>query len=709
MAKDLFLEIGTEEIPAGFIKSALEALSKQCRNILEAQRIHHGEIRTAATPRRLVLAVSSVEERQADTLVHIYGPPRHVAFDSDGNPTAAAHGFARRLGVDVNVLKNTQYTAYKPQSTRSPSQKEYLVYPQTEEGKPTLGILSEILPSLILSIPFPKSMRWGDLDIRFVRPIHWIVALFGEKVIHFTLGNVSSGPFSYGHRFSHPEPFEVRGWIEYLEEAETRNVIVDPEKRKALIIRRMDEEASAEGGRVLENTDLLEEVTYMVEYPFVVLGSFPSQYLKLPKEVLISVQREHQRYFSVLGPDGSLMPYFLTVSNTPARDPDVVRRGNERVLRARLSDADFYFREDRAVPLAKKVESLKNVVFQADLGSAYEKMERFRSLALRLAHLLNPDKVEVVDRVAFLCKADLVCGMVGEFPSLQGIIGREYALLDGEQKEVALAISDHYRPTSADDGLPETTAGVLVGLADRIDTIVGCFGVGLLPTGTSDPLGLRRHTLAVLNIILERCYKVSIPKLIQWAIEGLRDKLKRDPAEVKEEILQFFRLRLHNMMVPGRFSHDVADAVLSRTFDEPVDAVERMAALQEIKRQREFEPLAIGVKRVINILKDQRPEGEPDPSLFTDEVEHTLFNTYFSVRDSVNQNLQVGEYTEALRQMARLREPIDAYFGDAHTKGVLVMDPDESIRCNRLATLHQIARFFSEFADFSKIEVEDKQ
>jgi len=698
MAKDLFLEIGSEEIPAGFIKPALEALSQQLRNILEAQRIPHGEVRTMATPRRLVLSVSSVEERQADTETQIMGPPARVAFDPDGKPAAAARGFARRVGVDVMSLS----TVMTPRG-------EYLAHLQRQEGKPTKQVLSEVLPSLIMAIPFPKSMCWGDLDIRFVRPIHWIAALFGEEVIPFTLGNVSSGPFSYGHRFTHPEPFEVRGWTGYIEDTAARNVYVDPEKRKARIMKRLEEEADAVGGHVLENPDLLEEVTYLVEYPFVVMGSFPPEYLRLPREVLISVQREHQRYFSVLGPDGSLMPYFITVCNTPVRNPDVVKRGNERVLRARLADADFYFREDRTVPLAKKVESLKGVVFQADLGSAYKKMERFRRLAIRLAHVLHYDKVEVVDRAAFLCKADLVTGMVGEFPGLQGIIGREYALLDGEPEEVALAISDHYRPTSADDALPETVAGLIVGSADRIDTIVGCFGVGLLPTGTSDPLGLRRHTLAVLNIILERGCRVSIPDLIDWALEGLRDKLKRDPAEVKKEVLQFFRLRLQNMMVPGRFSHDVAEAVLSRSFNDPVDAVARMNALQELKSQREFEPLAIGFKRVINILKDQRPDGEPDPSLFSDEVEHKLFNTYLAVRDAVNQSLEKGDYTEALRQMSRLREPIDAYFGDAQTKGVLVMDPDDSIRSNRLATLHLISGIFSGFADFSKIAVEDQR
>lgn len=702
MAKDLFLEIGSEEIPARFIKPALDALSAQSRNMLESHRISHGDIQTMATPRRLVLVVFSVKEQQDDTITEILGPPVKVAYDAEGKPTAAALGFARRVGLDVAELK---YTKYRVNTQRG----EYLAYPQHEAGKPTVDILSEALPALILSIPFPKSMRWADLDIRFVRPIHWIVAIFGEEVIPFTLGNISSERFSRGHRFTHPQPFEVKGWTQYLNEAAARNVYVDPEKRKSIIISRLEEEARAVAGHVLKNIDLLEEVSYMVEYPFVLPGSFPSQYLRLPREVLISVQREHQRYFSVLGPDGALMPYFIAVSNTPARNPDAVRKGNERVLRARLADAEFYFQEDRKISLAQRVESLKNVVFHADLGTAYEKMARFRRLARRLAELFHPRKLESVDRAAFLCKADLVTGMVGEFPGLQGIIGREYALLDGEPEEVARAISDHYRPASADDALPETEVGALLGLADRVDTIVGCFGVGLLPTGTSDPLGLRRHTLAVLNIILKRGYRISVPELIQWAIEGLTDRLKRDPAEVKEEVLQFFRQRLQNMVAPERFSHDVAEAVLSRAFNDPVDALARMAALQEMKRQREFEPLAIGVKRVINILKDQKPEGEPDPALFLDEVEHTLLNTYIAVREAVKRSLEAGDYTEALRQMARLRGPIDNYFGDIHTKGVLVMDPDESIRRNRLATLHIISRLFSGFADFSKIAIEDKQ
>jgi len=697
MAKDLFLEIGTEEIPAGFIGPAMEALSKQCQSMLESLRISHGKIQTMATPRRLVLGVSSLEEKQADAVAEVTGPPVKVAFDHDGKPTAAAIGFARRVGADVTSLS----TAMTPRG-------EYLAYQQRDPGKPTMTILSDILPTLILSIPFPKSMRWGDMDIRFVRPLHWIAALFGDELIPFTLGEISTARVSYGHRFTHPEPFEVKGWAQYIDEAAARNVFVDPEKRMDIIKGRLEEEARGVGGNVLKNADLLEEVTYMVEYPFVVLGSFPSQYLRLPKEVVISVQREHQRYFSVLGPDGSLLPYFITVCNTPARSADVLKRGNERVLRARLADADFYFNEDRATPLAEKVERLKDVVFQADLGTAYEKMDRFRGLARKLAQALRPDAEETVDRVAFLCKADLVTGMVGEFPGLQGIVGREYALLDGEPEEVAGAIFDHYRPASADDAGPETAAGAIVGIADRLDTIAGCFGVGLLPTGTSDPLGLRRHTLAVLNIILERGYRVSLPELIEWAIEGLKDKLKRDPSVVKAEVLQFFRFRLQNMVVPERFSHDVAEAVLSIAFDDPVDAIARMTALQEIKREKEFESLAIGVKRVINILKDQKPEGELDPLLFADDVERTLFKTYREVHDAVARNLEAGDYTEALRRMARLRAPIDAYFGDVHTKGVLVMDPDESIRRNRLATLQAVSSLFSGFADFSRIAVSEE-
>ncbi|HEX9080489.1 MAG TPA: glycine--tRNA ligase subunit beta, partial [Desulfuromonadaceae bacterium] len=482
--KELFLEIGSEEIPAGFIPRAMAEMEAIITRELTNARLSFGEVKTLGTPRRLALVVKDIPAVQPDAEITATGPSKKAAFDADGKPTKAAEGFARGQGVDVSQLKVV-----------TTEKGEYIAVTRQETGRPTHLILAEILPRLVTEIPFKKSMRWGDLDVRFARPIHWIVALFDGSVVPFSFGTVESGTISRGHRFMANTPFPVRDFAHYLEECERHFVIPDPERRREIIRRETHRVAEAFGGRLLPDEGLLEEVTYLAEYPSAVAGAFPAEFLKVPKEVLITSMRSHQRYFSIVDGQGRLMPGFITINNTLTEDPQVVVKGNERVLRARLSDARFFFEEDRKVKLATRVESLKSVVYQQKLGTSYEKMERFRTLAEDLAGQLNPAVKDKVGEAAYLCKADLVSGMVGEFPEVQGIMGREYALLEGIDPAVASAIAEHYMPTQAGGELPASDIGALVSIADKLDTICGCFGVGLIPTGSADPYALRRSAL----------------------------------------------------------------------------------------------------------------------------------------------------------------------------------------------------------------------
>jgi glycyl-tRNA synthetase beta chain len=685
MAPELFLEIGTEEIPAAFLPRAMADMDSLIRKELETARISHGEIRTFATPRRLALHVNDVAGRQPDAEVTAMGPAKKVAFDADGKPTRAAEGFARGQGVEVRDL-----------AVIETEKGEYVAVTKRLIGRPTAEILTEILPRLVGAIPFRKSMRWGDLDVRFARPIHWIVALFDGVVVPFTFGSVNSGSMSRGHRFMANAAFPVRDFNHYLDECERHFVIPDPEKRKEIIRREVEQAARATGGRVLADEELLEQVTFLVEYPSVVCGSFPLDFLQVPREVLITSMREHQRYFSIVDGEGKLLPHFITVNNTLAEDPAVVVKGNERVLRARLSDARFFFDEDRKTPLEDRVEDLKGVVYQARLGTSYEKMERFRELAGRLADQLCPGMKDKVLRAAYLCKADLVTGMVGEFPELQGVMGREYALYAHEDPDVAAAIHEHYLPNQAGGELPTTPVGSLVSIADKLDTICGCFGVGLIPTGTADPYALRRSALGIIAIVLDRGYGVSLSALIDTSLELLRDKLSRDPAEVKRDVLEFFRGRYVNLMA-GRYPADVVDSAVAVAFDDLNDAVARIGALAEFKGREDFEPLAVAFKRVCNMVKDGL-DLPVEETHFQEDAERELFSAFDSVAAIARGMIGTKNYLGALVEIAGLRGPVDAFFDR-----VMVMADDEQVRNNRLALLTGISRLFGSIADFSRL------
>jgi len=683
--RELFLEIGCEELPAGFIPRATAEMEAIITKELAIARLTFSEIKTLATPRRLVLVVKGIPAVQPDAEITATGPSLKAAYDAEGKPTRAAEGFARGQGVDVTALQ-----------TITTDKGEYLFVSKQEIGRPTYEILTEILPALVANIPFKKSMRWGDGDVRFARPVHWIVALFDGTVVPFSFGTIESGKISRGHRFMANTTFPVSDFAGYLVECERHFVIPDPEKRKEIIRRETHRVAAAAGGRLLPDEELLEQVSYLVEYPSAVHGTFSAEFLKVPKEVLITSMRSHQRYFSIVDANGGLLPGFITINNTLTEDPSVVVKGNERVLRARLSDARFFFEEDQKVRLDDRVESLKKVVYQQKLGTSFEKMERFSSLAERLADQLNPAVKNQTSRAARLCKADLVSAMVGEFPEVQGVMGREYALLEGETTDVANAIAEHYLPTQAGGELPASDIGAFVSIADKMDTICGCFGVGLIPTGAADPYALRRATIGIIAIILDKGYRLSLRSLIDQSLLLLSAKLNRPKELVASDILDFFRSRFVNLM-GSSYASDAVDAAIAAGFDDLVDVKARVAAVAEFKTHPDFEPLTVAFKRVGNIVKDG-VDALVDTSLFQDGAEGDLYEAIQTVKSSTDRLISAGLWLDALTQIATLRGPVDRFFDK-----VMVMAEDPQLRTNRLALLTRIADLFGKIADFSRI------
>jgi glycyl-tRNA synthetase beta chain len=685
--KELLLEIGTEEIPAGFIPQALADLETLVRKELEANRIDFNGIKTLGTPRRLVLVIESVSEKQRDEETKKIGPSKQAAFDAKGNPTKAAIGFAKGQSVPVESLTLIQT-----------EKGEYVCAVKKELGKPTSELLASLLPKWILSIPFQKSMRWADVPIRFARPIHWILAIFGGEAVSFEVGNIRSGKMTYGHRFMHSGPVAVRDFQSYLQNSREASVIVDPAERKKKIEDEMIREGAKVSGRVLKDEDLLNEVNFLVEYPVALCGTFDSKFLSLPREILIHSMKEHQRYFPLVDDHGQLLPNFICISNIQPKNRETVVKGNERVLQARLSDAVFFFEDDLKIPLEKRVEQLKKVVFQAKLGTSYEKVMRFRQLALWMTERIEPKLRETVDRASLLCKADLVTGMVGEFPKLQGIVGKEYARLSKERPEVAEAIYEHYLPGFAGDRLPSGPVGDIVSIADKMDTIVGCFGVGLVPTGTADPFGLRRQALGIIRIILEKKYPISLKELIEEGEKQLKEKMERPLEEVKEEVLDFFRVRYQNFLLDNEYPFDVTDAVLSISFGELLDVQGRIDALRKAKEWKDFESIVIAFKRAMNILKGSPPEGKVAPSLFTESAEQNLYQAFLKAKEKIELRLNKRDYPSVLLEMTQMKKPIDEFFD-----GVMVMVEDEAIRNNRLALLDEIGKLFLRIADFSKL------
>ena len=683
MSKDLLLEIGTEEIPAHAMPGLLQELGERAEKALGELRLAHGGVRTLGTPRRLALIVEGLAEKQADVAEEKRGPSVQVAFDAAGKPTKAAEGFARGQGVKAEDLVT----------------RDGYVYALVQEtGEPAEKVLERLLPELICDLPLPNSMRWGDLDFRFIRPLRWLVALYGEEVVPFELARVKSGNTSRGHRFLSTGDFTIQDAAHYEEACEEAFVIVDPARRKALIEQGLAEEAKAHGGTAEITPNLLEEVLYLVEYPTALAGRFEEKYLALPPEAVITPMRDHQRYFPVKAADGSLMPLFLTVRNGGAEHLQTVQHGNERVLRARLADAQFFFDEDRKKSLEEHLEKLKTVVFQEGLGTLYDKSLRLEELAGRIADALGASAAEkkAAQRAAKLAKADLVTGMVMEFTELQGVMGKEYARLDGEGEEVALAVDEHYMPRFAGDELPQTKAGIIVSLADKMDNIVATFSRGLIPTGSQDPFALRRQALGLVNSIIKAELSLSLVDLVSWAMDLLALKETKAREKMQTDVADFMRLRLKNVLGEAGIRYDVADAVLG-----DIDDIGRvMLAAKAVQEQLSAPDTAKAVQSFVRAanLAAKAETAEIDENLFETDEERELMKAYASAKSAAESLLEAHDYVGAIDDFKDLADPIDAFFD-----GVMVMADDVAVRRNRLALLKAIDNLLLQVADFSKI------
>jgi glycyl-tRNA synthetase beta chain len=695
---NLLLEIGAEEIPAGYIRPALKALSSSLLQKLTDARIEHGQGRIYGTPRRLAVYVENVARKQKSIKSEVIGPPTKVGFDKNGQPTMAAQKFAEKVGLPVNKL-----------TVKETSRGSYLAAIKMERGLAAQTLLKEILPEVILSIPFPKKMRWADLDVEFARPIHTILALLGKSIVSFHLGNIKSGRYTFGHRFMAPGKIKLDIADGYLEKLRSSWVLADMGERRKMLERGIAEVAEKLGGRILADDELVDIVNNLVEYPVPVAGKFDESFLEVPDEVLINAMREHQKYFAVVDTDNKLMPSFIAVNNTVARDLALAAKGHERVLRARLADAQFFYQGDLAETNDDRVEKLKGVLFQAKLGSMYEKIERVAKIAEYMASLVEFETAKIagdadwktqVRRAARLSKADLVSQVVGEFPKLQGVMGRIYATVSGELPMVAAAIEEHYRPVYSGAPLPETPVGAILSIADKIDSICGCFSAGLIPTGASDPYALRRQGIGIIQIMKANGFSFSLRELILFNMAQFVGKSDPGSIDVIEKVLRFLQNRIAHLLAEDGSSKDTIAAVLSVQSHNIPQTWSRVEALEKLKAKPDFEPLAVAFKRVVNILKkvEDSLADDVDQKLFQHESETVLLADYEAVKKKVEDNLSEDRFDQALVEIASLRETVDAFFD-----GVMVMTDDLAIRRNRLALLGRIAALFGGFADFSKL------
>ncbi len=689
----LLIEIGAEEIPAGYIVPALDAFKNSMLDALDRARISHGTSHVMGTPRRLVLQIQEVAERQTAQTSTITGPPEKVAFDADGQPTIAAQKFADKAGIGVDELKIEETPKGR-----------YLTAVVEEKCETTAGILEGILESQILSIPFPKSMRWGDLSISFARPIISLFAMLGTTPLQFSVGNVTSSDQVFGHQFMSPGAYKVPSADDYVSIVEAAHVIPDIEKRKKMLKQAIEACATEHNAFILEDEALVDIVANLVEYPLPVVGSFDEDFLSVPDEVLITAMREHQKYFALVDENRSLMPLFIAVNNTRAKDMSLVARGHEKVLRARLSDAKFFYEVDLKSSLDQFAEKLKNVTFQEKLGTVHEKACRIGAvgeyLALNSVYEERNNLAQQVKRAAGICKADLVSQVVIEFTKLQGVIGRAYALKAGENEDVAHAIEQHYRPVYSGGALPENPTACLVAIADKLDTICGCFSVGLIPTGGADPYALRRQGIGIIQIMMEEKLNLSLTDMILQGLSAfVADSEKR--SEVAGQISDFLKNRMINILTDAGFSKEAVNSALWASFDDIPDVLARVKALDALRKEPDFEPLSVTFKRVENIIKKADAADQSltvDPGLFEDASETDLHGAVSTVRQLVETLIQEGDYDKALAHMATLRPVVDRFFDD-----VMVMAKDAGIRQNRIALLTSVSGLFKNIADFSRI------
>ncbi|HOW76038.1 MAG TPA: glycine--tRNA ligase subunit beta [Candidatus Competibacteraceae bacterium] len=686
--RDLLIEIGTEELPPKALSSLALAFENGVREGLEKAGLTSGELRRFATPRRLAVLIHDLPARQPDRQLERRGPALSAAFGPDGKPTKAAEGFARSCGVAVADLQKQET-----------DKRAWLVHLSHEPGAATAGLIPGIVDQALAGLPIPKRMRWGDREDQFVRPVHWAVLLFGDEVIPATIMGVSSGRETRGHRFHHPQPIRITSPADYARQlADEGQVIADFAERRDRVRAQAEATAAELGGIVVIQPELLDEVTALVEWPVALAGNFERRFLNVPAEALISTMQDHQRYFPVVDGQGRLLPHFITMTNLESRDPAQVRAGNERVIRPRFSDAEFFWNQDRKQPLAARMETLKHVVFQQRLGTLDEKSGRVARLARFITEQTrgNPDWA---DRAARLAKCDLMTQMVQEFPELQGIMGRYYALHDQESPEVAQALEEHYLPRFAGDRLPATATGRIVALADRLDTLTGIFAIGQAPSGTKDPFALRRAALGVLRILIEGELDLDLPKLLDRAAASFDKAIRAEQAV--DTVFAFIMERLRSYYLDQGLRPDTFEAVLDCRPTRPLDFDRRVRAVHAFRELPEAASLAAANKRIRNILRkvDTVLPFEVRPNLLMEDAEQALAGQLVELSSEVMPLMEAGLYGEALNRLARLREPVDAFFDQ-----VLVMAEDATVRDNRIALLNELSSLFLRVADFSRLQ-----
>ena len=689
---DMLVEIGTEELPPKALRGLMEAFGANLERAIDEARLGHGDVRAYASPRRLAVLVEELDRAQEDRRVTQKGPPVSVAFDDAGKPQPAAIAFAKKNGLDVADL-----------GREKTDKGEWLVAETIDKGQTTADILPGLVEKALSDLPIPRRMRWGAGDAEFVRPVHWIVLLHGGKVIDGSIMGLDAGNKSMGHRFHSKGPIAITRPSEYLAKLEEKgHVLADFEARREIVRKGVEAAAKKAKGEIVDAESLLDEVAALVEWPVPMLGSFDEKFLDLPREVVISTLTGHQRYFPVAGPDGQLLPRFVTVANLESSDPKQVRAGNERVIRPRLADAAFFWDNDRRTALATRQEALRDVVYQRGLGSLRDKSQRTAALATWIAGKLDMDAT-TVERAAMLSKCDLVTGMVGEFPDLQGTMGSYYALSDGEPAEVAAAIGEHYLPRFAGDELPETDAGRAIAVADRLDTLAGIFTIGKKPSGNRDPFGLRRAALGIIRISIESGLDLDLRALVEHAINA-QPSGKAPPEGLSDELYSFITERLRRYFLDRDSSLDTEtfDAVLARQPASLLDFERRLHAVQAFLQLDEAQSLASANKRIANILRqaDVGDELAIREKLFVDDAEKDLYAGLEKSREVVRPMLEARDYTEALRHLAGLREPVDRFFDD-----VMVMADDESLKNNRLALLSELRALFLDVADLSRLSI----
>lgn len=687
--RDLLIELGTEELPPKALKKLIQAFEAGIKQGLEKAELNFDAIRSYAAPRRMAVVVDGLVVRQQDRVVERRGPAISAAFDDDGNPTKALQGFARSCGATVDDLEKLET-----------DKGTWLAFKQEQKGAETASLLVNILQQSLNDLPIPKRMRWGTLPGEFVRPVHWLVLLFGDDVIPADILGVSSGRESRGHRFHHPAKIRIDSAQSYVPQLQTEgHVVVDMAARRAAIHGQVLELATQLGGQAVLNEELLDEVTGLVEWPVALSGSFDKRFLELPAEALISSMEEHQKYFAVRDQAGELLPYFITICNIESRDPAQVIAGNERVILPRLSDAAFFWATDRKRPLADRQAQLKTIVFQNKLGTVFDKSARVAKLAAVIASETGGD-APLAERAALLAKCDLVTEMVGEFPDLQGIMGRYYARLDGEHNEVAEALDEQYLPRFSGDKLPQTKTGQAVSLAEKLDTLVGLFGIGQPPTGVKDPFALRRAALGALRVVIENKLDVDLVSLLEHAQQGFDGTLTEQ--DVTSQVMRYLFERLRGYASDQGFKTDVFESVLAVHPSRPLDFMARLYAVAEFRQLEQAEALAAGNKRISNILRKNDAEGEVatiDVALLVEPAEQALAEKLDAVSSAIAPLLTQADYAGVLNILADMRDTVDGFF-----EQVMVMADDLEVRNNRLALLNKTRSLFLGVADISCLQ-----